>query len=59
MKKGAKVIFRGDQHGRVIVGGQVSLKPSLSVNNVMLVDVSKHNLLVMVGVMLFTIKSSV
>jgi len=45
MKKGRKVIFGGNQHGRVIGGGMVSLKPTMSINNVLLVDGLKHNLL--------------
>ena len=45
MKKGGKVIFEGNQHGRVIGGGTVSLKPTMSINNVLLVDGLKHNLL--------------
>jgi len=45
MKKGGKVISGGNQHGRVIGGGMVSLKPTMSINNVLFVDGLKHNLL--------------
>jgi len=45
MKKGGKVIFGGNQHGRVIGGGMVSLKPTMSINNVLLVNGLKYNLL--------------
>jgi len=45
MKKRGKVIFGGDQHGRVIGGGELSLEPSLSIDNVLLVNNRKHNLL--------------
>jgi len=45
MNKWEEVIFGGDQHGRVIGSVQVSLKPSLSIDNVHLVDGLKHNLL--------------
>jgi len=45
MKKGGKVIFGGNQHDKVIGGKTVSLKRTMSINNVLLVDDLKHNLL--------------
>jgi len=38
IRKGGKVIFWGNQHGQVIGGGQVSLKPYIFINNILLVD---------------------
>ena len=44
MKKGGKVIFGRDQHCTIIGIGRVSLKPSLYISNVLLVDGLNHNL---------------
>ena len=45
LKNGGKVIFEGNQHGQVIDCGQVSLKPSMYIKNVLLVDGLKNNLM--------------
>jgi len=44
MKKGEKVIFGGNRHNKVIGGGTISLKPTMSIYNVLLVYGLKHNL---------------
>jgi len=45
IKKRGKAIFRGNQHSRIIGVGEFSMKSSLSINNVLLLDSPKHNLL--------------
>jgi len=44
-KKEGKAIFEEKQYNQVIGGGQVSLKPSMYINNVLLADGLKPNLL--------------
>jgi len=46
MNKGGKVIFGGNHHKRVIGCGKVSLKPSICINGVFIVNALKHKLFI-------------